>query len=129
MGRKVYDRQFKMAAVQLVLEENLFVKEVAKELSIHPNTLYRWISKDEEYREIAFPGRGSALYNSQYEMKKLKCENEELRRELDLLKKFRIFLKKECVRFQFLKENKQKYNIKKACKILNISRIFTEKTF
>mgnify|MGYP001052908135 CR=1 FL=1 len=30
MGRKVYDRQFKMAAVQLVLEENLFVKEVAK---------------------------------------------------------------------------------------------------
>ncbi|WP_165592348.1 hypothetical protein [Priestia megaterium] len=34
MDRKVYDRQFKMAAVQLVLEENLFVKEVAKELSI-----------------------------------------------------------------------------------------------
>jgi len=30
MGRKVYDRQFEMAAVQLVLEENLFVKEVAK---------------------------------------------------------------------------------------------------
>lgn len=46
MSRKVYDRQFKMAAVQLVLEENLFVKEVAKELSIHSNTLYRWISED-----------------------------------------------------------------------------------
>ncbi|MDR4293269.1 transposase [Bacillus cereus] len=29
MGRKVYDRQFKIAAVQLVLEENMFVKEVA----------------------------------------------------------------------------------------------------
>jgi len=50
MGRKVYDCQFKMAAVQLVLEENLLVKEVAKELSIHPNTLYRWINKYEEYR-------------------------------------------------------------------------------
>ncbi|WMS85341.1 hypothetical protein RE438_31210 (plasmid) [Bacillus wiedmannii] len=35
MSRKVYDRQFKMAAVQLVLEENMFVKKVAKELSIH----------------------------------------------------------------------------------------------
>jgi len=30
MGRKVYAQQFKMAAVQLVLEENLFVTEVAK---------------------------------------------------------------------------------------------------
>lgn len=95
MGRKVYDRQFKMAAVQLVLEENLFVKEVAKELFIHPNTLYRWVSEYEECGERAFPGRGSALYNSQYEMKKVKRENEELRKELDLLKKFRVFLKKK----------------------------------
>lgn len=45
MSRKVHDRQFKMAAVQLVLEENIFVKEVAKELSVHPNILYRWISE------------------------------------------------------------------------------------
>jgi len=30
-----------MTAVQLVPEENLFLKEVAKELSIHQNTLYR----------------------------------------------------------------------------------------
>ncbi|MGX5633966.1 hypothetical protein [Bacillus thuringiensis] len=31
MSRKVYDRQFKMAAVlQLVLEENMFVKEVSR---------------------------------------------------------------------------------------------------
>ncbi|PDX98191.1 hypothetical protein COM13_29285 [Bacillus pseudomycoides] len=69
MSRKVYDRQFKMAAVQLVLEENMFVKEVAKELLIH----------------------------SQYEMKKLKHENEELRKELDLSKKFQVFLKKKNV--------------------------------
>lgn len=61
MSRKVYDRQFKMAAVQLVLEETMFVKEVAKELSIHSNTLYCWINKYEEYGKSAFPGRGSAL--------------------------------------------------------------------
>jgi len=83
-----------MASVQLVLEENLFVKEVAKELSIHPNTLYRWIS---EYGESVFLDHGSALYNSQYDIKKLKRENEEHRKELDLLKKFRVFLKKKNV--------------------------------
>jgi transposase-like protein len=47
-GRKVYDRPFKMAAVQLVLEENLLVKKVAEKLTIHTNTLYRWINKYEE---------------------------------------------------------------------------------
>lgn len=83
-----------MAAVQLVLEENMFVKGVSRELSIHSNTLYIRII---EYRESAFPGRGSALYHSQYEMKKLKRENEELRKELDLLKKFQVFLKKKKV--------------------------------
>lgn len=94
MSRKGYDSQFKMAAVQLRVEENGFIEEVAKELSIHSNTLYRWINEYEEYGESAFPGRGSALYHSQYEMTKLKGENEERRKELDLLKKFQIFLRK-----------------------------------
>ncbi|EJV76480.1 MULTISPECIES: transposase [Bacillus cereus group] len=52
MSRKVYNRQFKLAAVQLLLEENIFVKEVSKELSIHSNALYHWIS---EYGESALP--------------------------------------------------------------------------
>ncbi|MEB9972488.1 transposase [Bacillus cereus] len=86
-----------MATVQLVMEDNMFVNEVARELSIHSNTLYRWISEYEEYGESAFPGRGSALYHSHYEMIKLKRENEELRKELDLLKRFQVFLKKKNV--------------------------------
>ena len=73
------------------------VSDVAKELSIHYNSLYRWISEYEEYGEGAFPGHGSALYNSQYEIKKLKLENEELRSELELLKKYRAFLKQKNV--------------------------------
>lgn len=95
MARRSYDKQFKMAAVKLVLEENMTVAEVAKELSIHYNSLYRWISEYEEYGESAFPGHGSALYSYQYEIKKLKAENLELRKELELLKKFQAFLKKK----------------------------------
>ena len=95
MARRSYDKQFKMAAVKLVLEENMTVAEVAKELSIHYNSLYRWISEYEEYGESAFPGHGTALYSYQYEIKKLKAENLELRKELELLKKFQAFLKKK----------------------------------
>ena len=95
MARKSYDKQFKMSAVKLVLEDNMTVAEVSKELDIHYNSLYRWISEYEEYGESAFPGHGSALYSYQYEIKKLKAENLELRKELELLKKFQAFLKKK----------------------------------
>ena len=95
MARRSYDKQFKMAAVKLVLEDNMSVAEVSKELDIHYNSLYRWISEYEEYGESAFPGHGSALYSYQYEIKKLKAENLELRKELELLKKFQDFLKKK----------------------------------
>ena len=95
MARRSYDKQFEMAAVKLVLEDNMTVAEVSKELDIHYNSLYRWISEYEEYGESAFPGHGSALYSYQYEIKKLKAENLELRKELELLKKFQAFLKKK----------------------------------
>ena len=95
MARRSYDKQFKMAAVKLVLEDNMTVAEVSKELDIHYNSLYRWISEYEEYGESAFPGHGTALYSYQYEIKKLKAENLELRKELELLKKFQAFLKKK----------------------------------
>ena len=95
MARRSYDKQFKIAAVKLVLEDDMTVADVAKELSIHYNTLYRWISEYEEYGESTFPGHGTALYSYQYEIKKLKAENLELRKELELLKKFQAFLKKK----------------------------------
>lgn len=40
MKRKLYDKQFKMAVVKLILKE-VPVSVVAKELEIHQNTLYR----------------------------------------------------------------------------------------
>ncbi|WP_315166513.1 transposase [Metaclostridioides mangenotii] len=97
MGRKLFNCEFKIAAVKLILEDNMTLRLVAEELEIHSNTLYRWVSEYEEYGERAFPGNGSALYNVQYEMKKLKRENEELRKELNLLKKFQAFLKRKNV--------------------------------
>jgi len=76
--------------------------------------LRRWINEYDEYGESAFPDHGNALFNSTYKIKKLQKQNEELKLENELLKKTPGFLEaKECVRFQFLKENQQKYNIKK----------------
>ena len=95
--RRHYDRQFKMAAVKLVLDDDVSVAEASKELNIHYNTLYQWIGEYDKYGESAFPGHGCALYSLEYENKKLLKENEELRKQLDVLKKFQAFLKKKRV--------------------------------
>ena len=71
MARRKFDKQFKNSAVKLILEEGYSVKEVSQELEVHANSLYRWVQEVEEYGESAY-----------------------LQEELELLKKFRVFLKR-----------------------------------
>jgi len=35
--------------------------EVAQQLSVHPNSLYRWVSEYEKYGENAFTGNGNTI--------------------------------------------------------------------
>ena len=58
------------------------------------NSLYRWVQEVEEYGENAFPGNGTALADAQHKIKLLEKENRYLQEELELLKKFRVFLKR-----------------------------------
>lgn len=97
MKRAVYDKQFKMAAVKLAQETDKSVSQTAAELGISGCSLRRWINEYDEYGESAFPGHGNALFNSTYELKKLQKQNEELRLENEILKKFQAFLKQKNV--------------------------------
>ena len=90
MARRKFDKQFKNSAVKLILEEGYSVKEVSQELEVHANSLYRWVQEVEEYGESA----GTALANAQHKIKLLEKENRYLQEELELLKKFRVFLKR-----------------------------------
>jgi transposase len=42
MVRRKYTKEFKMEAVRLAEDSDVPVDEVARELGIHPNTLYKW---------------------------------------------------------------------------------------
>lgn len=95
MKRRTYDKQFKLAAIKMIIEEEIPVQTVASELSVHANTIYRWLAEYDEYGEDAFPGQGTKLYSYQFEIKKLQKENKNLKEELDILKKYRAFLKKK----------------------------------
>lgn len=93
MPRRSFDKAFKIADVKLVTEEGVSVKEVSLQLEIHAKSLYRWVQEVEKYGESAFPGKGSALFDVHYGIEKLEQGNRYLREELDLLKKFQVFLK------------------------------------
>ena len=93
--RKRYDKQFKLAAARLVLEGEMSVIEISKELGVKDSTLRRWASEYEELGAVAFPGNGSPKINKDYEILKLKKQIEELEMENDLLINFRTFLKQD----------------------------------
>ena len=93
--RKRYDRQFKVAAAQVVLSGDMTVRELSEELSIKDSTLRRWADEYKEMGEAAFPGNGSPKVNKDYEIVKLRKKVEDLERENELLKNFRAFLSQD----------------------------------
>lgn len=94
MPRRSYDKQFKIQAVKLVIEDEFSIKEVSGKLKIHHNSLYKWVREYEKYGDSAFSGKSSPLFDLQVENKELAKENKKLREEVEILKKFQVFLRR-----------------------------------
>ena len=85
-GRGSYSREFKEDAVRLVTEKGISVTQVAMDLGIHENTIYKWLRQYKADPEGAFPGKGR-LKPQDEEFRKLQRENEVLKEEREILKK------------------------------------------
>ncbi len=95
MGRKVnYTKEFKIQVCNLVLKNGIKVKEVADKFSINHVMLYRWIDEYQTYGDSAFMGKGH-IRPEEAKMKKLQRENEELRQQVEILKKAAAYFAKE----------------------------------
>jgi len=84
--RKNYDKEYKMAAVKMVLEDGRQVAEVSDSLGICENMLHRWKREYLTDSEHGFPGKGH-LKPMEEEVRQLKRELERVTRERDILKK------------------------------------------
>ncbi len=87
--RRKYDRDFKRNAVLLCSEPGRTVTEVAENLGIAKDMLYRW---RREYHlsngKLAFPGHGiEALTEEQKRIRELEKKLRETEMERDILKK------------------------------------------
>ena len=84
--RRTYDQDFKREAVRLVIEEQMRVSRVARDLGINENLLSKWKRKYESQGLDAFPGKGR-LSSQEAEIARLRAENRRLTMERDILKK------------------------------------------
>ncbi len=84
--RRTYTRGFKVETVNLITGSDQTVTEVAKDLEIHPTTLYKWIRQYSENPVEAFPGKGRQAPDAE-EISCLRRENQRLKMERDIFKK------------------------------------------
>ncbi len=88
---KPYPAEFKSSAVKLAIESNQPISQTAKELGIKANTLYTWVDKYSQAKEM--PMRSDAhIYD---EVKRLKKELAKVTEERDILKKAAAYFAKE----------------------------------
>jgi transposase-like protein len=84
--RRVYTQEFKTEAVALAVKGEKPVRQVAKDLGVNENVLYRWIQRSREAADglPAFPGHGKPRDE---ELARLRKENKALRTANEILKK------------------------------------------
>ena len=84
--RRRFDRQFKLDALRMVQETEQPIAEIARNLGIHPNILYKWRNEFLSDAEHSFPGKGN-LKPEDAELRALRRELETVKEERDILKK------------------------------------------
>lgn len=92
MGQK-YEAEFKRQVVRQHVELKRPVSELATELGINSNVLYRWVKESREDPEQAFPGKGH-LRPDDDELRKLQQQVLELQEENEILKKAAAYFAK-----------------------------------
>ena len=93
---KTYTKEFKQEAVRLMETSGRPAAEIAMELGIRRNQLYKWKEQLQQRGEAAFAGRqGRPKKEDQSELATLRQENERLRDENEILKKAAAYFAKE----------------------------------
>ena len=94
MGRRRFDRAFKLEAVKLVRDRGVSASQAARDLDVHENVLRKWVKEFAADPQHAFPGQG-VMKPEQAEIERLRREVIRLKAERDILKKATAFFAKE----------------------------------
>jgi len=90
---KRYPEDFKRSAVEMALQEEQSISQVARDLNVHPKTLYGWVSRYQEENNLKITDKKED--DLQAELKRLRKENAKLKMEREILKKATAYFAKE----------------------------------
>lgn len=94
--RKSFTREFKLEAVRLLERGERPAAELARELGINRNQLYKWREQLAARGEPAvFPGSGRRTRDKDAEIARLKQELKRVEEERDILKKAARYFARE----------------------------------
>lgn len=87
LERRTFTKEFKLDVIQQSYQrEN--IRELANELGLRVELIYRWRSEYQSAPTASFSGKGKeALTPQEQQLRALQKENTELRMERDILKK------------------------------------------
>ncbi len=92
---KTFTKEFKQEAVRLFESSDRPAAEIAMELGIRRNQLYKWKEQLDNKGEQAFESRGRPRKENQAELTTLKQENRKLKEEVEILKKAAAYFARE----------------------------------
>lgn len=84
--RRSYDKEFKVSAVKMILEEGMSVSQVSRDLGVNENSLHKWKRDYLSDQQQAFPGKGR-MKPEEEELRNLRKQVKRLEMERDILKK------------------------------------------
>ena len=90
--RRKFSAEFKRKAVVLTRQPGVSCRQIAQEIGINPNLLYRWRREVEETSDKAFQGSGTPRDE---EVAQLKRELARVKKERDFLREAATFFAKE----------------------------------
>ena len=92
---KIYPKEFKLEALRMMEESDHTASEIAMQLGIRRNQLYKWKEQMVKKGEVFSAKRGRPRKEDQSELSLLKQELKRLKEENEILKKAAVFFAKE----------------------------------
>ena len=90
-----YSKEFKLEAIRLMEESDRPASEIAIQLGIRRNQLYKWKEQLIQKGDVASAKRGRPKKSEESELTKMKREVQRLKEENEILKKAAVFFAKE----------------------------------